>query len=107
MAPKTFKRRQERRIEAGGCMNCTDGQEHQLWEASEGMVHLLAEFTKLAKQDETGQSQERLDKLAASLPNLARAFDCSQFRQGFDFPPVYRIMLLVAINLLPVGELAD
>jgi hypothetical protein len=83
MAPKTFKRRQERRIEAGGCMNCTDGQDHQLWEASEGMVHLLAELTKLAKQDETGQSQERLDKLAASLPNLARAFDCSQFRHHY------------------------
>jgi len=86
MAPKTFKRDRrakasERLKDAGGCMNCSVTQPHQLWEASEGMVHLLTDLAELvaAQQEVTGR-KERADALAALLPSLAKAFGCSQFR---------------------------
>lgn len=79
VAPKTFKRPGRGRSDAG-CMNCTDDQPHQLWEASEGMVHLLAELAALAARDADATSQSRSDGLAEMLPMLAQAFGCSQFR---------------------------
>jgi len=60
-------------------MNCSDEQPHQLWEASEGMVHLFADLAVLVAA--RGASDcERLEELAALLPLLVRAFKCSQYR---------------------------
>jgi len=82
-APKTFRRR--RVAATGGCGNCDPGRPHQLWEASEGMVHLLAELAALAAADTTrGRgpplSDEALDALAEQVPAFAKAFGCSHYR---------------------------
>ncbi|CAJ1343050.1 unnamed protein product [Effrenium voratum] len=70
-APKTFK---QRRASDTGCMNCTVQAPHQLWEASEGMVHLLTELAMLELDD------AKKKQLVALLPSLAEAFACSQYR---------------------------
>jgi len=75
-APKTFKRRSS----AAGCMNCVARQPHQLWEVSEGMVHLVAELALSIARGGWMQSQLRLDVLASLLPDVAKAFQCSHFR---------------------------
>jgi len=75
-APKTFKRRSS----AAGCMNCPVRQPHQLWEVSEGMVHLVAELALSVAKGGWTQSHVRLDALASLLPEVAKAFHCSQFR---------------------------
>ena len=46
VAPKTFKRRP--RVDASGCTLCSSNRPHQLWEASEGGAHLVAELAALA-----------------------------------------------------------
>jgi len=68
-APKTFK--QKRARDSSGCMNCATEAPHQLWEASEGMVHLM---TELAQLDATQLP------LAELMPSLAKAYACSQYR---------------------------
>eukprot|EP00406_Dinophysis_acuminata_P017644 CAMPEP_0179335768 /NCGR_PEP_ID=MMETSP0797-20121207/66672_1 /TAXON_ID=47934 /ORGANISM="Dinophysis acuminata, Strain DAEP01" /LENGTH=664 /DNA_ID=CAMNT_0021049183 /DNA_START=1 /DNA_END=1995 /DNA_ORIENTATION=- len=86
IAPKTFKRREKKKLAssaAGGCMNCAVDLPHQLWEASEGMVHLLAELAALVARSRSHLSPGRLDALAALLPTLAQAFNCSQFRHHY------------------------
>lgn len=67
-APKTFK---QKRAKDSGCMNCAVEAPHQLWEASEGMVHLM---TELAQLDATQLP------LAELMPSLAKAYACSQYR---------------------------
>jgi hypothetical protein len=94
VAPKTFKRRDRPPVKlmiappvAGkdsGCMNCNVDTPHQMWEASEGMVHLLTELAELvAAQPEMAHREERADALAATLPSLAKAFACSQYRHHY------------------------
>lgn len=67
-APKTFK---QRRARDSGCMNCNVEAPHQLWEASEGMVHLLTELILL------DPSRLPIDQL---MPTLGEAYACSQYR---------------------------
>jgi len=81
VAPKTFKRRA--RGGGGGCMNCSDQQPRQLWEASEGMVQLLTELALLNTQRSDEESQSRADALAELLPSLASAFGCSHYRHHY------------------------
>ncbi|CAE7248769.1 unnamed protein product, partial [Symbiodinium necroappetens] len=77
-APKTFKeRRREARAKDTGCMNCAATAPTQLWEASEGMVHLLTDLASFASS--TG-SEKKLEQLSAFLPSLSKAFACSQYR---------------------------
>jgi len=77
IAPKTFKRR----VRDSGCMNCSTDHPHQLWEASEGMVHLHVDLAVLTAQQPTGTAvDDALDALAALLPLLAKAYGCSQYR---------------------------
>jgi len=77
-APKTFKRRS--RVKDSGCMNCSNDQPKQLWEASEGMIYLLVELASLLAKDPSPPAQARKDGLAALLPSLVSAFECSQYR---------------------------
>jgi len=76
-APKTFK---QRRARDSGCMNCAADMPHQLWEASEGMVHFLTELASLAVRLGGEEEQARLDALAALLPSFCKAYDASQYR---------------------------
>eukprot|EP00439_Symbiodinium_sp_Y106_P014836 s6215_g2.t1 len=75
-APKTFKERRARAKDTG-CMNCAATAPTQLWEASEGMVHLLTDLASFASS--TG-SEKKLEQLTALLPSLSKAFACSQYR---------------------------
>jgi len=82
VAPKTFKRR-DRGKDTTGCMSgCTSNKPHQLWEGSEGMVHLLTELATVAA---TPEAPTALDTLAEMLPDLARGFGCSHYRHHHLF----------------------
>ncbi|CAK9102435.1 unnamed protein product [Durusdinium trenchii] len=76
-APKTFK--QKRAKDTSGCMNCATDMPHQLWEASEGMIHLLTELAQLTEDADEELSQRRTE-LSGLLPMLAQAYACSQYR---------------------------
>lgn len=78
VAPKTFKRRQ--RVKDSGCMNCATEQPKQLWESSEGMVHLLADLAILNEASQETAREARAIGLAGLLPALASAFGCSHYR---------------------------
>lgn len=79
IAPKmTVKRKgRARRVAGDSCMSCEDAKPQQLWEASEGMVHLLTEMALLAARQ---KNQDRLDEVALRLPSLAQAFSCDHYR---------------------------
>jgi hypothetical protein len=75
LAPKSMKKKVRK---DAGCMNCDEAKPQQYWEASEGMVHLLAELAVLEAKG-SSPSQAHLDVLASLLPEVARVLDCSQF----------------------------
>ena len=60
-------------------MNCATDMPHQLWEASEGMIHLLTELAQLTEDADEELSQRRTE-LSGLLPMLAQAYACSQYR---------------------------
>jgi len=80
-APKTFRRRPRQNM--GGCMNCSSEQPRQLWEASEGMIYLLAELAALCAWQGTPEAQARMAHLAALLPMTVSAMDCSHYRHHY------------------------
>jgi len=84
-APKTFKKKQRDRVDLGGCMNCSSksSEPQQFWEISDGMVHLLAELANVIAKDSSRSAPERVNAIAAQLPNLAKAFACSHFRHHY------------------------
>lgn len=89
LAPKTLRRK--KLLAQGGCMNCSEDLDHQPWEASEGMIHLVVELASLlaglaSVGGDGGPTSalhaQRLDELAELMPLLARAFGCSHYHHS-------------------------